>query len=210
MEWHPHCVEWHPQCGVTPPVWSDTPSVEWHPQCGVTPPVWSDTPSVEWHPQCGVTPPVWSDTPSVEWHPQCGVTPPVWSDTPSVEWHPHPQCGVTPPVWSDTPSVERHPRCGVTPPGQCNLYRLGAVHLHGCGSVNIGLSTYTWFLTYRYTCNLMIWTTEYHYRDTLRRRQLQHQHQLTFFYTMWYNLLNTTVPQHLITPCIRTRNNNPN
>ena len=36
------------------------------------------------------------------------------------------------------------------------------------------------------------------------------QHQLVFLYKIKYNLLNISLPQHLVVPCTRTRNSDPN
>ena len=44
--------------------------------------------------------------------------------------------------------------------------------------------------------------------QTLETRRLQHQ--LVFLYKIKYNLLNMSLPQHLIVPCTRTRNSDPN
>ena len=44
--------------------------------------------------------------------------------------------------------------------------------------------------------------------QTLETRRLQHQ--LVFLYKIKYNLLNISLPQHLIVPCTRTRNSDPN
>ena len=44
--------------------------------------------------------------------------------------------------------------------------------------------------------------------QTLETRPLQHQ--LVFLYKIKYNLLNISLPQHLIVPCTRTRNSDPN
>ena len=44
--------------------------------------------------------------------------------------------------------------------------------------------------------------------QTLETRRLQHQ--LVFLYKIKYNLLNISLPQHLVVPCTRTRNSDPN
>ena len=44
--------------------------------------------------------------------------------------------------------------------------------------------------------------------QTLETRRLQHQ--LVFLYKIKYNLLNFSLPQHLVVPCTRTRNSDPN
>ena len=44
--------------------------------------------------------------------------------------------------------------------------------------------------------------------QTLETRRLQQQ--LVFLYKIKYNLLNIYLPQHLIAPCTRTRNSDPN
>ena len=44
--------------------------------------------------------------------------------------------------------------------------------------------------------------------QTLQTRRLQQQ--LVFLYKIKYNLLNMSLPQHLIVPCTRTRNSDPN
>ena len=44
--------------------------------------------------------------------------------------------------------------------------------------------------------------------QTLETRRLQHQ--LVFLYKIKYNLLNISLPQHIIVPCTRTRNSDPN
>ena len=44
-------------------------------------------------------------------------------------------------------------------------------------------------------------------RQTLEQRRLQHQ--LTFIYTIKHNLVNISLPKHLIVPCTHTRNSNP-
>ena len=44
--------------------------------------------------------------------------------------------------------------------------------------------------------------------QTLETRRLQHQ--LVFLYKIKYNLLNISRPQHLVVPCTRTRNSDPN
>ena len=44
--------------------------------------------------------------------------------------------------------------------------------------------------------------------ETLETQRIQHQ--LTFFYKIKQNLINIKLPQHIITPCSCTQNNNPN
>ena len=44
--------------------------------------------------------------------------------------------------------------------------------------------------------------------QTLETRRLQHQ--LVFLYKIKYNLLNISLPQHLVVPCTQTRNSDPN
>ena len=44
--------------------------------------------------------------------------------------------------------------------------------------------------------------------QTLETRRLQHQ--LGFLYKIKYNLLNISLPQHLVVPCTQTRNSDPN
>ena len=44
--------------------------------------------------------------------------------------------------------------------------------------------------------------------QTLETRRLQHQ--LVFLYKIKYDLLNISLPQHLVVPCTRTRNSDPN
>ena len=44
--------------------------------------------------------------------------------------------------------------------------------------------------------------------QTLETRRLQHQ--LVFLHNIKYNLLNISLPQHLIVPCTRTRKSDPN
>ena len=43
--------------------------------------------------------------------------------------------------------------------------------------------------------------------QTLEQQRLQHQ--LTFFYTIKHNLVNISLPKHLIVPCTHTRNSDP-
>ena len=61
---------------------------------------------------------------------------------------------------------------------------------------------------HRTTSVILIHIQSKHGWQTLETRRLQHQ--LVFLYKIKYNLLNISLPQHLIVPCTRTRKSDPN